>query len=183
MNTEFGPKRVGLLHELLPQALRFGVLVNPSGPALEAAIRGAQTATASIGGTIEVLSASTNREIDVAFTNLVEKRVEALLVFPATLFLNRRVQLANLAARHAVPAIFSNREIAEVGGLMSYATSLTDQFRQVGIYVGRILDGRETGRPARDAADQVRLRHQLANGAAAWPHRAADAARHRRRGD
>jgi putative tryptophan/tyrosine transport system substrate-binding protein len=142
MTAELGGKRLGLLHELLPRGMRFGLLINPNAAsALEANIADTRGAAASIGGIVEVFSAGTNREIDAAFTSLVEKRVEALMVPPAGLFLNRRVQLATLAARHAVPTIFSDRAFAEVGGLMSYAPNLTDQVRQVGIYVGRILKG------------------------------------------
>jgi putative ABC transport system substrate-binding protein len=141
LNTDLGPKRLGLLHELLPQATRFGVLANPNSPTFEATVTGMQTAAASIGATDEVLAVGTNREMDGAFASLVEKRIEALIVPNNTLFLNRRVQLANLAARYAVPAIFGNRDMVDAGGLMSYATSLTDQFRQVGAYVGRILKG------------------------------------------
>jgi putative ABC transport system substrate-binding protein len=141
LNTDLVPKRLGLLHELLPRATRFGILIDPNGATFEASIRAAQTAAGNIGATLEVLSAGTNREIDAAFASLIEKRVDAIIVIPTSLFLNRRVQLANLAARHAVPAIFGNREIAEAGGLMSYATSLPGQFHQVGSYVGRILKG------------------------------------------
>jgi putative ABC transport system substrate-binding protein len=141
INIGLAPKRLELLRELLPQAKRFGVLADLKLANFEASIRGVQMAAADIGGTVEVLSAGTAREIDGAFASLVEKRIEALMVLSSSLFLNRRVQLANLAARHAVPAIFSNREIAEAGGLMSYATSLPAEFHQVGIYVGRILKG------------------------------------------
>src|SRR5438094_102555 len=114
---------------------------NVAASAREARTTGTQEAAASIGGTIELLSAGTSREIDAAFAGLAEKRVEALVVTPNQLFIDRRVQLATLAARYAVPTIFAHREIAEAGGLMSYATSINDQVRQVGIYVGRILKG------------------------------------------
>jgi ABC-type uncharacterized transport system substrate-binding protein len=141
MNNEIGAKRLGLLHELLPGAARFAVLVNPSNPSNEALIADAQAAASAIGRKIEVLTASTNRDIDAAFAILMQKRVDALLVVPDPLFVNRRVQLQSLATRYAVPAIYSVRENAEAGGLMSYGSSLTDLFRQTGIYVGRILRG------------------------------------------
>jgi putative ABC transport system substrate-binding protein len=141
MNVELEAKRLGLLHELLPRALRFGILVTPSLPAYESIITGAQAAATTIGRPLEVLTASTNREIDAAFAGVVEKQVDALLVASAQLFTSRRVQLTTLAARYAVPTIFPERSFAEVGGLMSYSSSATDQYRQLGIYVGRILRG------------------------------------------
>jgi ABC-type uncharacterized transport system substrate-binding protein len=90
---------------------------------------------------LEILTASTNREIDAAFANLVQKRAEALLIGPDLFFTNRRVQLATLAVRHAIPSIYAFREFADAGGLMSYGTSNTDRDRQVGLYAGRILKG------------------------------------------
>jgi putative ABC transport system substrate-binding protein len=98
-------------------------------------------AAAAIGAEMEILTASTNRDIDAAFTSLVEKRADALLVTPQQLFTNRMVQLVTLSNRHAVPAIFPVREAVEIGGLMSYGSSFTDLFRQTGIYTGRILKG------------------------------------------
>jgi putative ABC transport system substrate-binding protein len=126
---------------MLPRAVRFGLLTTPTTPSLDANVQGAQAAAALVGGTVEILFAGTNGEIDAAFANLVAKRVEALMVIPSALFANRRVQLVNLASRHAIPTIFAGREFVEVGGLMSYAPSITDALRQVGIYVGRILKG------------------------------------------
>jgi ABC-type uncharacterized transport system substrate-binding protein len=142
MNVELGAKRLGLLHELIPGAARFAVLVNPNNSLVAGSmITELQAAARTLGRQIEVQTASTNREIDTAFASLVQKRAAALLVTPDTLFFNRRVQLATLAARHAVPAIYSVREDAEAGGLMSYGASVTDMFRQVGIYTGHILKG------------------------------------------
>ena len=141
MNNELVGKWLGLLHELLPEAERFGALVNPSNPSSEAMITGARAAAAAIGRQIEVLTASTNSDIDAAFASLTQKRVEALMVAPDPLIINRRVQLQTLAMRHGVPAIFPLREFAEAGGLISYGSSLIDLFRQTGIYVGRILKG------------------------------------------
>jgi len=141
MNTDLIGKRLGILHELLPVAARFAVLVDPNAANAESTITDAQAAAAAIGRQIEVLTASSNREIDAAFASLVQKRIEVLLVSPHTLFFNRRVQLVTLGVRHAAPAIYPTREFVEAGGLMSYGSSVPDIQRQVGIYVGRILKG------------------------------------------
>jgi putative tryptophan/tyrosine transport system substrate-binding protein len=146
MQVELAAKQLGLLHELLPKAARFAVLVNPNNSLVtETTIASLKPAISAIGAQIEVVSAGSNQDIDAAFTNLAQKRAEALLVSPGALFSNRRVQLAILAARHAVPAMYYDREFVEVGGLMSYGTSLVDQYRQTGIYTGRVLKG---ARPA-----------------------------------
>jgi putative ABC transport system substrate-binding protein len=141
MNVEVGAKRLGLLHELLPRALRFGVLDDPNVPAFKSNIATAQAWAASIGLAVELLTASTDREISEAFARAISKRVDALMILPALIFLPRRVQLTTLAARHGVPTIFGDRSFAEVGGLMSYSASATDQYFQAGVYVGRILRG------------------------------------------
>jgi putative tryptophan/tyrosine transport system substrate-binding protein len=143
MNIELSAKRLGLLHELLPGAAHFAVLVNPNNLATESVITEVQAATKGIGGQIEVLTAGTNREIDAAFANLADKRVDALMVSPDTLFVDRRVQLVTLAVRLAMPTIFPVREFTEAGGLMSYGSSFLDQFHQAGIYTGRVLKGEE----------------------------------------
>ena len=141
MSGELGAKRLGLLQELVPRAARFAVLVNPNNPLVEAFVTDVRAAGAATGGQIEVLTASTSRDIETAFAMLVEKRADALLVGPDPLFVSSRVQLAMLAARHAVPAIYPFREDAESGGLMSYGPSNTDLVRQAGIYTGRVLKG------------------------------------------
>ncbi len=141
MNAEIEAKRLGLLYELLPRATRFAVLVNPNNPLADVDIKDAQASAMATGRQIEIFTASTNREIDVAFASLVQMRADALLIGPDVFFTNRRVQLATLAVRHAVPAIYAFREFAEAGGLMSYGTSGTDRDRQVGVYTGRILKG------------------------------------------
>ena len=142
MSAELGAKRLGLLQELLPGAARFAVLVNPNNPvATETLIKDAQAAAATIGRKIEVVSAGTNRDIDTAFASLVQKRVDALMVGADPMFLDRRVQLATLAARYMLPAIGAGREFADAGILMSYGASNTDRYRHVGIYTGRILKG------------------------------------------
>jgi putative tryptophan/tyrosine transport system substrate-binding protein len=142
IGVELAAKRLGLLHELLPAAVRFALLVNPDNPGItETFVTQAQTAASAIGRQIEILTASTNGEIDRAFATLLNKRADALLVSTDALFVTRRVQLITLAARHAVPAMYFRREFAEAGGLMSYGSNLADQFRQNGIYAGRILKG------------------------------------------
>jgi putative ABC transport system substrate-binding protein len=142
MQAELAAKQIGLLHELLPEATRFAVLVNPTNPLVTGPIvTDLEAATSAIGGQIEFHPASTIRDIDTAFGRLIQKRADALLISPGPLFGNRRVQLATLAARHALPTMYYDREFAEVGGLMSYGTSLSDQYRQTGIYTGRALKG------------------------------------------
>jgi putative tryptophan/tyrosine transport system substrate-binding protein len=141
MNVELGGKRFGLLHELLPGAARFAVLVNPNNPLTESFVTDVRTAASAIGRQVELLNASTIGDIDTAFAGLVQNRADALLVGPDTLFRDRRVQLVILAARHAVPTIYGVRELAEAGGLMSYGSNFTDLFRQTGMYTGRVLKG------------------------------------------
>jgi putative ABC transport system substrate-binding protein len=142
IGVELGAKRLGLLHELLPRAARFGVLVNPDNPFItEPFVTELRTAASAIGRQVEVVTASTNNDIDTAFATLVKKRVDAFLISPESLFVTRRVQLITLAVRHSLPALYHRRELAEAGGLMSYGSDLTDQFRQTGVYAGRILKG------------------------------------------
>jgi putative ABC transport system substrate-binding protein len=140
-----GAKRIALLHELLPQAKRLGLLVQPIIPAANPNIEEARTAVAALGLQLEVFSASTNREIETAFAEAARTRIEALIVTPGVLFNDRRVQLANAAARYTMPTMFSDRRDAEAGGLMSYGPDWTDLNRQVGAYVGRILKGEKPG--------------------------------------
>jgi putative tryptophan/tyrosine transport system substrate-binding protein len=141
MQAELGAKRLELLHALRPQAHQFGVLVNPRVPAYEADIAFAQSAAKAMGLSLEVLTATTNSEIDAAFANAVERRADALAIARSQLFSDRRIQLTTLAVRHGVPTIFYERIFPEVGGLMSYASRTADTYRQAGIYVGRILKG------------------------------------------
>jgi putative tryptophan/tyrosine transport system substrate-binding protein len=141
MAAALGAKRLGLLHELLPGAVRIAVLVDPKLPLTEPFVSDVRAAALVIGKQIEVLYASTGREIETVFASLAQKPVDALLVGPASLFSNRRVQLVTLAAYHRVPAIYTFREFSEAGGLMSYGTSFTDAYRQAGVYTGRIVKG------------------------------------------
>jgi len=141
MNAELAAKRFGLLQELLPTATRFAVLVNPTTARVAKAVTADVQAAASVTRQVEVLTASTSREIDTAFATVVQKRIDALLHSPDLFFTTRRAQIIVLAARHAVPVIYANREDAVAGGLMSYGSSMADVSRQLGIYAGRTLKG------------------------------------------
>jgi putative tryptophan/tyrosine transport system substrate-binding protein len=141
-STELTAKRLGLLHELLPKAARIGVLVNPTNvETTEKALKDVNAAANALGLQIQILNASDGDEIDAAFTTLVSDRADALFVGPDAFFVSRRVQIAILAARHMVPAIYTIRDYAEAGGLISYGTDVADSLRQQGVYVGRILKG------------------------------------------
>ena len=139
--AELTAKRLGLLRELVPAATRVAVLVNPTSPEAETTLRDVEPAARALGLQIRVLNASTSREINEAFATFVREQPDALFVATNPFFQTRRVQLAALAARHAVPTAFSVRDYAEAGGLMSYGTDVTDAWRQVGLYTGRILKG------------------------------------------
>jgi putative ABC transport system substrate-binding protein len=139
---ELTAKRLELLRELVPGAARVGVLVNPANATTtETTLRDVVPAAHAMGLQIQILNASTSREINAAFDTFVRERPDALFVGGDTLFASRRIQLVNLASRHAIPATFHTREIAEVGGLMSYGSNVKDAWRQVGVYTGRILKG------------------------------------------
>ena len=142
MQWDLGLKRVELIYELLPRAARFVLLVNPDSPvATETAIKNAHEAASGISRQIEVLAARTSQDIDDAFGKLLQRQAEALLVNADPLFLTRRLQLVTLASRHGVPTIYPNREYCELGGLISYGPDLAEQFREVGVYTGRVLNG------------------------------------------
>jgi putative ABC transport system substrate-binding protein len=141
LSTELTAKRLELLHALAPNAIRIAVFINPGDPASDVALRELEAAGVAIGLQTRILRTSTGREIDAAFASFVHERPDALFFAGSALFLSRRVQLSLLAAFHRVPAIFSLRELAEAGGLMSYGTNITDSFRTVGIYTGRVLKG------------------------------------------
>jgi putative tryptophan/tyrosine transport system substrate-binding protein len=142
LNMEVGPKRLELLHELMPAATIIALLVNPTSPALaEQSIRDSQTAARILGLELRVLNASTEREIDGAFETLVQLRANGLVIGTDNYFIGRSEQFAALALRHAVPAISSYREFAASGGLMSYGGDFTDTYRLAGVYAGRILRG------------------------------------------
>jgi putative ABC transport system substrate-binding protein len=139
--TELVPKRLELLHELVPKAARIAALVNPNYPDVDLQRRELQEAAGTIGRPIRVVDAGTERDIDTALATLGRQRTEALLVANDPFFLGRRDQIVRLAARHAIPTIYSESEYVEGGGLMSYGPSLTEAFRQGGIYTAKILDG------------------------------------------
>jgi putative tryptophan/tyrosine transport system substrate-binding protein len=139
---EVNAKRLGLLHELVPKAVRVAVLVNPANAAsAEATLRDVSEAARTMGLQIQVLNASTSREIESAFAILAGERPDALFVAGDAFFNSRRVQLATLAAHHRIPAAYADRDIVAAGGLMSYGTDIADMFRQVGVYTGKILKG------------------------------------------
>jgi len=140
--TELAAKRLELLREMVPAATRVAVLVSPSnGATSESTVRDTAAAARAMGLQVQVLNADTSREIDAAFATLARERSDALFVDPNPFFMSRRVQLVNLASRLAVPAIYLDRAFAEIGGLMSYRASLTDAYREVGVYTARILKG------------------------------------------
>jgi putative tryptophan/tyrosine transport system substrate-binding protein len=134
-------KRLGLLHEMVPKATTIAVLVNPSYSAAEHQLRDVQEAAVRLGVRPVVLRANSESELADAFAELLRQRAEALLVTASPFFYSRHVQLVVLATRHALPVIYEWREYTEVGGLMSYGTSISTAYRQAGVYSGRILKG------------------------------------------
>jgi len=141
LNTALGPKRLELLHELVPTASTIALLVNPTGTSAEGQLRDLPAAARSIGLQLHVLRASSERDFDTVFATLGELRIGALLIGNDGFFTDRIEQLAALAIHHAVPAIYPYREFAAAGGLMSYGGSITDAYRLMGVYAGRILKG------------------------------------------
>jgi putative tryptophan/tyrosine transport system substrate-binding protein len=143
--TIFGPaavtKRLQLLHDLVPQAAVSAFLMNPNNPNGNIELRASQTAASSLGKQIVVLNASSEGELDAAFASMVQQRIGALLGASDPFLFDRRDQIVALAARHSIPAIYYLRDFARAGGLMAYGNSLTDMYRLVGVYVGRILKG------------------------------------------
>jgi putative tryptophan/tyrosine transport system substrate-binding protein len=142
LTGELLSKRLELLRELLPAATRLAVLANPANAAVtEMRLKGVEAAAGAMGLQIQVFSAGSSREIAVAFANIARDRPDALFILDDPLFSLRRVQLVNLASRHAIPATYGARESAEAGGLMSYGANVSDAWRQAGAYAGRILKG------------------------------------------
>jgi putative tryptophan/tyrosine transport system substrate-binding protein len=135
------PKKLELLHEVVPKAVVIGVLTNPRNPNAETISKDLQTAAGKLGLQIQLVHAAVETEFDAAFTSLVQQGAGALVVAADPFFNARREELVTLAARHAIPAIYEWREFAAAGGLMSYGTILADAYRQVGVYTGRILKG------------------------------------------
>jgi putative ABC transport system substrate-binding protein len=141
-NVEVIAKRLGLLHELVPKAVRVAVLVNPANAAnTETILREVREAARAIGLQTDVLNASTSVEIDAAFATLARERPDALYVAPDGFFSSRRVQFVTMTARNRIPATYPNSEFVAAGGLMSYGTDVADRFRQTGVYSGKILNG------------------------------------------
>jgi putative ABC transport system substrate-binding protein len=141
-NTEVIAKRLRLLHDLVPKAVRVAVVVNPSSAVLtETTLRAVQEAAPTIGLQIQILNATTIGEIDAAFATFARERPDALFVAPDSFFASRAVQFATLTARERIPASYSVRDLVAAGGLMSYGTDIAETFRQVGVYTGKILKG------------------------------------------
>jgi len=140
-SAELVAKRLELLRQLVPAATRIAVLANPTNATTESLLRDVQSAARAIGLQIQVFNASTSHEINGAFATFVRERPDALFVGGDSLFASRRVQLALLAAHHSIPAMYSDRDFVEAGGLMSYGSNIADAWRQVGVYAGRILKG------------------------------------------
>jgi putative tryptophan/tyrosine transport system substrate-binding protein len=139
---EVGAKRLGLLHQLVPGAVRVALLVSPANAAItESTLQEMEPAARAMGLQMQVFKADTSDEIDAVFATLGRERHDALFVGTGPFFTSRRVQLSHWATRIGIPATFGNRQYAEAGGLMSYGASLTDAYRQVGRYIGRILKG------------------------------------------
>src|SRR6266481_5739830 len=141
LNSELVSKRLGLLHDLIPTATIIGLLLNPNDPRAETQSGDMQEAAHALGLQIHIINASTEGEIDSAFATLARLRAGALIVGTGEFFNSRPEQLAELAARHAMPAFYQLRQFAAAGGLISYGTSITDAYRQAGVYTGRILKG------------------------------------------
>jgi len=142
VSGELTAKRLELLRELVPGAARIAVLVNPANATqTETTLRDVESAARAMGLQIQVLNASTSREIDTAFASFLRERPAAVFVGLDVFLNSRRAQLVTLASRHTVPAAFPNRDFAEIGGLMSYGGNIADMYRQIGIYTGRILKG------------------------------------------
>jgi putative tryptophan/tyrosine transport system substrate-binding protein len=135
------PKRLGLLHELVPQAATIGFLLDPNFPSAEDQAKDMQEAGRAVGLQIHVLRANTDREIEAAFETIAQHRIAALAVAASPFFDTRRNTLVALAARYAVPTMYHFREFAAAGGLMSYGIDPIDAYRQVGVYAGRVLKG------------------------------------------
>jgi putative ABC transport system substrate-binding protein len=141
-NAELPAKRLGLLHELVPKAVRIAVLLNPAdGPSAEATLREVPGAAHAIGLQIQVLNASTSREIDAAFAAMAREHLDALFLAPQQFFASRSMQIVLLAARDKIPATYPARNFVAAGGLMSYGTDIADRYRQIGVYAGKILNG------------------------------------------
>ena len=179
--AEVGPKRLEVLHSLVPAGSVMAVLVNPNNPGVEAQLSDLYAAARMLGREVQVVKASTEREIETAIASLASARAGGLVINGDPFFNSRSEQLATQALRHAVPAIYQFREFTAAGGLISYGSSLTDAHRLAGVYAGRVLKGEK---PADLPVQQPprRTGHQPQDRAGARPRNTADTARPRRRG-
>jgi putative ABC transport system substrate-binding protein len=139
--TALGPKRVELLHELLPAVDTIALLGNPANANFQPDVPDIRAAADALKEHLEILTANTESDLEAAFATMAQLRVGALVVVPDPFLISQREQLVELAARHAIPAIYPSRVFADVGGLMSYASSILDLEEQAGIYIGKILNG------------------------------------------
>ena len=180
LGGEIGPKRLELLHEAVPTATLIGLLLNPTNPLTEAFLRDQQAAARILGVQLHVLYASTERDIDAAFAALVQVRAGGLVIGPDAFLRSSTEQIAALALRHAVPTSYQDREGPAAGGLMSYGGNGTEEYRQAGVYIGRILKGEKPADLPGAAGDEGRADHQHEDGEGAWAHLPAHAVRPRR---
>jgi ABC-type uncharacterized transport system substrate-binding protein len=158
LNVEVAPKRLELLHELVPTATVIAALVNPTNPVLaETLTRNLQTAARTLGVQLHVLHASSEQDFDTVFASLVQLRAGGLVIGADALFNSRSEQLAALTIRHAVPAVYQYREFVSAGGLMSYGTTVVDTYRPLGVYTGRILKGEKPAELAVQQATKLEL--------------------------
>jgi putative tryptophan/tyrosine transport system substrate-binding protein len=158
LNVEIGPKRLEVLHALLPTASDFAVLIDPTGPALaEPFVREVETAARSLGLRLHVLHASTERDFDSVFARVGQLKAAALIIGPSTSFVGRSEQLATLATRYKVPAIYQYRPFTAAGGLMSYGSDETEYYHLVGIFTGRILKGEKPAQLPVEHSTKVEL--------------------------
>ena len=139
--SEMEAKRLALLHELVPTATKIGVLVNPSSPSIDTQLQGVNSAARALGRQIQIVNATNERELDAAFASLAQRKAGALHTCASAYFTSRRDQIVAAAAQHAIPAIYDQREFPTAGGLMSYGTNLSDAYRLMGVYTGKILKG------------------------------------------
>jgi putative ABC transport system substrate-binding protein len=177
-------KRLRLLHDMVPKAVRVAVLLNPSNVvSTEATLHITQEVARAIGVQTEIVNATTIGEIDAAFASFARERPDALFVAPDGFFAGRAVQFATLTARDKIPAAYSERDTVAVGGLMSYGADVADMYRQVGLYTGRILKGAKPADLPVLQSSKFDLVINAETARMAFPRRASDAARPRRRGD
>ncbi len=158
-NVEVAPKRLQMLHELVPTATSIALLVNPTNPALaEPTMKELKAAARTLGLELNVLDASTERDFDAVFAKLLQLRAGGLVIGPDPFFISRQEQLAALTVRHVVPAVFEQREFAAAGGLISYGGKVADSYHLAGIYTGRILKGdKPTDLPVQQVTTKVEL--------------------------